>query len=203
MQSCGMYNYSGQFSFEVGLPAKSGVSGALILVIPNVMGIGVWSPALDSVGNSVRGIQFAKVQKGKNHNQTSIVWHHAMGWWGYWAKFVSISFKELVNAFNFHEFDSMMQKYQKKVDPRQNQDQSNKQATMNLLYSAKSGDLAALKRWVPLVEYSSNWVPLLHQITRYHNCHNIDMAAYDYDHRNALHVACAGGHLVHMHSDRS
>ena len=51
-----------------------------------------------------------------------------------------------MNAFNFHEFDSMMQKYQKKVDPRQNQDQSNKQATMNLLYSAKSGDLAALKR---------------------------------------------------------
>jgi glutaminase len=45
---------------QVGVPAKSGVSGALILVIPNVMGIGLWSPPLDALGNTVRGVQFAK-----------------------------------------------------------------------------------------------------------------------------------------------
>ncbi|VDM55550.1 unnamed protein product [Angiostrongylus costaricensis] len=70
MYSCGMYDASGQFSFAVGLPAKSGVSGGMIVVVPNVMGIALWSPPLDKMGNSSRGVAFCKklIEKFNFHN---------------------------------------------------------------------------------------------------------------------------------------
>lgn len=75
MFSCGMYDYSGEFAFSVGLPGKSGVSGSLMLVIPNVMGISIYSPRLDSLGNSVRGIAFCKrlVAEYNFHNFDNIL----------------------------------------------------------------------------------------------------------------------------------
>ncbi|CAH1775805.1 unnamed protein product [Owenia fusiformis] len=74
MHSCGMYDYSGQFAFKVGLPAKSGVAGAILMVVPNVMGICTWSPPLDDLGNSVRGIHFAQefVLKFPFHNYDNL-----------------------------------------------------------------------------------------------------------------------------------
>ena len=77
MLSCGMYDFSGEFAFKIGLPAKSGVSGALMLVIPNVMGISIWSPRLDEVGNSVRGVEFCKrlVEKFSFHQYDSLTGH--------------------------------------------------------------------------------------------------------------------------------
>jgi glutaminase len=138
MYSCGLYDYSGEFSFRVGMPAKSGVCGAIFGVVPNVMGIAVWSPRLDKLGNSVRGVEF---------------------------------FKRLVECFNFHNYDSLVDS--RKLDPRQRRQTAESNATFSAIQAASRDDVDELKRLVA--------------------CGNsLDCA--DYDGRTPLHLAAAEGH---------
>lgn len=57
MYTCGMYNFAGEWAYRVGLPAKSGVSGGIMVVVPNQIGIAVFSPLLDERANSIRGVK--------------------------------------------------------------------------------------------------------------------------------------------------
>uniref|UniRef100_A0AC35U614 Glutaminase n=1 Tax=Rhabditophanes sp. KR3021 TaxID=114890 RepID=A0AC35U614_9BILA len=139
MYSCGMYDYSGQFSFQVGLPAKSGVSGVMIVVVPNVMSIAMYSPPLDKLGNSCRGVAFCK---------------------------------ELINRFNFHNYDSLAHAESTKFDPRKGLGDLERDQVVTLLFAAKIGDLNTIRRFY---------------------MQGVDLNTLDYDKRSALHLAAAEG----------
>lgn len=140
MYACGMYDFSGEFAFTVGLPAKSGISGALVVVIPQVMGLCIWSPRLDPLGNSVRGIAFCK---------------------------------ELVENFNFHNYDSLIQESQK-IDPRRQKNEEKTRGIMSLCWAASQGDVNEIKRLVAC---------------------GVDLDEADYDGRTPLHLACSEGQI--------
>ena len=57
MQTCGFYDEAGEFSYLVGLPGKSGVGGGIVAIYPLQYSVAVWSPRLNSKGNSVMGIK--------------------------------------------------------------------------------------------------------------------------------------------------
>jgi glutaminase len=62
-----MGDYSGVWAFDVGLPASRSISGAIMVIIPNVLGMCCYSPFLDNRGNSVRGVEFCKRLSARFH----------------------------------------------------------------------------------------------------------------------------------------
>ncbi len=57
MLTCGTYDAAGEFAFRIGLPCKSGVGGGIVAVVPDQLTLCVWSPALESSGNSLLGMK--------------------------------------------------------------------------------------------------------------------------------------------------
>ncbi|MBD8026315.1 glutaminase A [Lysinibacillus halotolerans] len=78
MMTCGLYNASGKYAATIGIPMKSGVSGGVLCTVQNGqiehlqgrMGIGVFSPMIDEIGNSVKGMDF--LQKISEHYNLSV-----------------------------------------------------------------------------------------------------------------------------------
>ncbi|MGE0650577.1 MAG: glutaminase [Alphaproteobacteria bacterium] len=65
MQTCGTYDAAGEMAFRLGIPAKSGVGGGIVGVVPGKLSIAVWSPPLDKAGNSLAGVRALELFTGR------------------------------------------------------------------------------------------------------------------------------------------
>ncbi|MDC0254971.1 glutaminase, partial [Bacteriovoracales bacterium] len=118
MSSCGMNDFSGEFAFRVGLPAKSGSSGGLMVIVPNLLGICLWSPLLDESSNSVRGIAFCE-------------------------KLVDLFNFHLFDDLVIRSKDFLTSS---KIDPRLKKDEEIENKTYTLLSAASKGSLKQIGR---------------------------------------------------------
>ncbi|MEQ2205923.1 hypothetical protein XENOCAPTIV_018415 [Xenoophorus captivus] len=190
-----MYDFSGQFAFHVGLPAKSGVSGAVLLVVPNVMGMLCWSPPLDRLGNSVRGIHFCQVSRLQCLVPYSDKCEQLLN-----ILYVNIILlndkrnliqKELVSYFNFHNYDNLRH-FTKKQDPRRRSDDDPLlfHVLITHLYTAYSEPLS-------LYSFKVMFLCPLSLLSPRFALSAVDMEQRDYDSRTALHIAAAEGNTLH------
>ncbi|CAG0882589.1 unnamed protein product [Darwinula stevensoni] len=113
----------------VGLPAKSGTSGVIMVAVPNVMGLCVYSPLLDNHRNSVRGLQFCKVNASLAESSRMNHFHR------------------MVEVYNFHHYDCSMKHGRQKEDPRHSRVEEKAEEVVGLLFSAASGDATAMRRY--------------------------------------------------------
>lgn len=118
MYSCGMYDFSGEWAFRIGIPGKTGVSGAMFVVVPGFGGFCVWSPRLDSHGNSYRGVRFFE----------RLV-----------ARF---------NFHHFDRIDGIVNadKALRKKNPQQKKQAAQDREIIRLLYAATTADLNEIRR---------------------------------------------------------
>ena len=61
MATAGMYEHSGDWLYDVGLPGKSGISGGIVTVAPGKGGLGTFAPRIDAAGNSIQGQRAAEL----------------------------------------------------------------------------------------------------------------------------------------------
>lgn len=138
MLSCGM---SKDFSFKIGIPASSGVSGGVLLVVPSLFGAFLWSPLLNDEDVSIRALQFSQMMS---------------------------------DMFDLHYFSSKQRNHINPGYPGKTKNQDKESRTVQAIYSASVGDLAALRALK----------------IRGHN-----MNGMDYDGRAPLHLAASQGEL--------
>ena len=207
MYSCGMYDFSGQFGFRVGLPAKSGVSGSIILVIPNVGGLCVWSPPLDELGNSVRGVdvclKFAQATESRYHLFQHVPDHMRKG------PPPNLSVMSPPPVVNNHSLSTSGTEQELVADESsENTDEVNGEPSA-------ADSLSLLVQHQPLpsqqdtgschnITNHQNPTPSLFQVIHLASAGNIEalqqvrdtrlLRSSDYDGRTPMHLACAEGH---------